>query len=274
MAQLNLDEEISVGHIDLFNANAKEMYVSLVRYRNRRYISLSRISRDVTDRKTKKKKVVHHNSIWIPISDAQKVAELIWQAGKEAEKRGWKDYIMPAVEQALFEEILEEGEKLECCSPTRKDAKIFLETAADFIRDIYDLKVNVQAIVEKTKMTGIRAIRAIEYLEDAGYIKHVEMIEDSAVSSFAKLLEQPTSFMNSIMVEALDRAVNERAMKICGFEQCDVDAIDYLDDDDPKIKIWHYATKLAEAEVIQTVLDTKVPLSFKITAAGYDWIDK
>lgn len=181
---------------------------------------------------------------------------------------------MSAIEQTLFEEILEEGEKLECYSPTRKDAKFFLKTAADFIQDVYDLKVNVQPIVEKTKMTGIRAIRAIEYLEDAGYIKQVEMIEDSAVSTFARLLGQPSNFMNIAMVEAVERAVLERAMKICRFSPEDVDSVDYLDDDDPKIKIWNYAKKIAETEVIQTVLDTKVPLSFKITAAGYDWLDE
>lgn len=274
MAQLKLDEEKSVGSVNLVNSNAKEMNVALVRYRDRQYISLSRISKGVTDRKTKKKKTVHHNSIWIPISLAQDIATLIWRAGKEAEKLGWSDYVMSAIEQTLFEEILEEGEKLECYSPTRKDAKFFLKTAADFIQDVYDLKVNVQPIVEKTKMTGIRAIRAIEYLEDAGYIKQVEMIEDSAVSTFARLLGQPSNFMNIAMVEAVERAVLERAMKICRFSPEDVDSVDYLDDDDPKIKIWNYAKKIAETEVIQTVLDTKVPLSFKITAAGYDWIDE
>ena len=228
----------------------------------------------MTDRKTKQKKTIHHNSIWIPISLAQDVATLIWRAGKKAEEIGWTDNVMSPIEQTLFEEILEEGEKLECYSPTRKDAKFFLKTAADFIQDIYDLKVNVQSIVEKTKMSGLRAIRAIEYLEDAGYIKHVEMIEDSAISTFAKLLEQPSEFMNVAMVEAVERAVRERAMKICRFSEEDVDALDYLDDDDSKIKIWYYAKKIAETEVIQTVLDTKVPLSFKITAAGYDWIDE
>lgn len=274
MAQLKLDEEKSIGSIELINSNAKEMNVALVRYRDRRYISLSRISRNVTDRKTKQKKTVHHNSIWIPISNAKKIAELIWQAGVKAEKLGWTDNILSPIEQTLFDEILEEGEKLECCSPTRKDAKFFLKTAADFIQDVYDLKVNVQSIVEKTQMSGLRAIRAIEYLEDAGYIKQVEMIEDSAISTFAKLLEQPSDFMNIAMVRAVEQAIRERAMKICRFSQEDVDALDYLDDDDPKIKIWYYAKKIAETEVIQTVLDTKVPLSFKITAAGYDWIDE
>ena len=274
MAQLKLDEEISIDSVHLVNANAKEMNVALVRYRDRRYIALSRISRDVTDRKTKQKKTVHHNSIWISISLAQDIATLIWRAGKKTEELGWSDNIMLPVEQTLFEEILEEGEKLECYSPTRKDAKFFLKTAADFIQDIYDLKVNVQSVVERTKMSGLRAIRVIEYLEDAGYIKQVEMIEDSAISTFAKLLEQPSKFMSIAMVKAVERAVKERAMKICGFEQYDVDALDYLDDDDPKIKIWNYAKKIAEYEVIQTVLDTKVPLSFKITAAGYDWIDE
>ena len=74
----------------MVNANAKEMNVALVRYRDKRYISLSRISRDVTDRKTKQKKTVHHNSIWIPISLAQDIATLIWRAGKKAEELGWK----------------------------------------------------------------------------------------------------------------------------------------------------------------------------------------
>ena len=35
MAQLKLDEEKSIGSIELINADAKEMYVALVRYRDR-----------------------------------------------------------------------------------------------------------------------------------------------------------------------------------------------------------------------------------------------
>lgn len=86
MAQLKLDEEKSICSVNLVNSNAKEMNVALVRYRDRRYISLSRISKGVTDRKTKKKKTVHHNSIWIPISLAQDIATLIWRAGKRSRK--------------------------------------------------------------------------------------------------------------------------------------------------------------------------------------------
>lgn len=60
-------------------------------------------------------------------------------------------------------------------------------------------------------------------------------------------------FFSEDDAKQIDEAIKKTAMQMTGFSQEDVDSIDYLDDDDPKIGIWNHATKLAENAVYNQI---------------------
>ena len=53
-----------------------------------------------------------------------------------------------------------------------------------------------------------------------------------------------------------------------------VDSLDYLDDDDPKLEIWSCAKNIARIEIANVFINAQIPITFKITAAGYDWLSR
>lgn len=55
----------------------------------------------------------------------------------------------------------------------------------------------------------------------------------------------------------IDEAIKNVAMQMTGFSEEDADAIDYLDDDDPKIGIWNKATELAKMAVYNQIISTQ-----------------
>lgn len=109
--QIELDEEKEIGSLQMFSASGDthEMYVALIRHKNRRYISLSRMNRHKL-KKTGEEKLIHRNSIWIPISDGKKIGELIYRAAMEAVRLGWED-IYDEDKADVYATALEEGEK-------------------------------------------------------------------------------------------------------------------------------------------------------------------
>ena len=174
--QIELDEEREIGSIQMFSAigDTHEMYVALIRYKDRRYISLSRMNRHKL-KKTGEEKLVHRNSIWIPVSDGKKIGELIWRAASEAVRLGWED-IYDEKKADRYAAALEEGEKtfrysVNVC----RDAKLFLSLAKDSLESEFGLTVSVPDVAYRLSFTLPQIIRTIDYLEDAGYIKHVKL---------------------------------------------------------------------------------------------------
>ena len=158
--QIELDEEREIGSIQMFSAigDTHEMYVALIRYKDRRYISLSRMNRHKL-KKTGEEKLVHRNSIWIPVSDGKKIGELIWRAASEAVRLGWED---------IYDE---KKYSVNVC----RDAKLFLSLAKDSLESEFGLTVSVPDVAYRLSFTLPQIIRTIDYLEDAGYIKHVKL---------------------------------------------------------------------------------------------------
>lgn len=65
----------------------------------------------------------------------------------------------------------------------------------------------------------------------------------------AQTQEQPAPqprYFNADDAKQIDDAIKAAAMQMTGFSEEDVDAIDYLDDDDPKIGIWNHAKEMAK----------------------------
>ena len=56
---------------------------------------------------------------------------------------------------------------------------------------------------------------------------------------------QPRYF-NEDDVKNIDEAIKATTMQMTGFSQEDVDGLDYLDDDDPKIAVWNRAKRMTE----------------------------
>lgn len=270
--QLILDEEIEMGSVLMFSASGgdmHEMYVALIRYQDRRYISLSRMNRHKL-KKTGEEKLVHRNSIWIPISDGKKIAELIWKAAAEAERLRWDD-IYDEEQAARYAAALEEGEKVFRYSVNVcRDARIFLSVAKDSLEDDLGLKVKVATVAEKLSFTLPQIVRAVDYLEDAGYIKHVKLFCDEDISEFVGLMP---SAVDILLAPDFKERIHERAQQLSKMTDDQVDELNYLDDEDPRLKYWECFMRFAEAEILKAIVTDKVPASFEITAKGYDWLD-
>ena len=66
----------------------------------------------------------------------------------------------------------------------------------------------------------------------------------------------PQNFMpqfNSDTLKQIDDAINQRALQISGLSKDDIDGIDYLDDNDPKINLWNHARELSKATVYNDI---------------------
>lgn len=272
--QLKLDEEREIGSIPMFSAtgNDHEMYVALIRYKDRRYISLSRMDRHKL-KKTGEEKLIHRNSIWIPISDGKKIGELIWRAASEAVRLGWED-IYDEEKANQYATALEEGEKIFRYSVNVcRDAKLFLSTAKDLLEVELGLTVSIPDVAKTLSLTLPQIIRAIDYLEDAGYIKRVKFFSAEVESYSYPFYDLMPSVMEILSYGAFKEKIRQRAMQLSKFSEDQVEELDYLDDDDPRNKCWECFYRLAEAEILTAAVSEKIPASFEISANGYDWLD-
>ena len=72
---------------------------------------------------------------------------------------------------------------------------------------------------------------------------------------------QPQFQPNSIdenFTKQIDDAITQTAMQISGLSKEDVDALDYLDDNDPKISRWNHAKKISEAAVYNEIINRQM----------------
>ena len=60
------------------------------------------------------------------------------------------------------------------------------------------------------------------------------------------------------VISQIDDAITQRALAISGLSKEDVEGIDYLEDDDPKISLWNHARKLSEASVYNDIIANHV----------------
>lgn len=58
--------------------------------------------------------------------------------------------------------------------------------------------------------------------------------------------QQEPRYFNADDAKQIDDAIRAIAMKMTGFSDEDIDGLDYLDDDDPKIGLWNHAKELAK----------------------------
>ena len=278
--QLNLDEEIVVGNIPLngmpvagtdkiiYEGDYHIMHVSLVRYKDRRYISISRMHYRKLKRTGEIRKTFR-NSIWIPISRVRDVIELLRRAESESDIRHWEDYYI-SEDLAVSAEMLDESEaKKRILTNVRETARAFLISAANYLENKLTLKVNVKIIAGQLNLSLPLVLRTVDYLEDAGYIKQVERFNNGSKD---KLFEYLPKIFELIPNEDIESVAFEKARKTSGLSEEDVEALDYLDDEDPKISRWNFARRFAETETINELISEQIPISFKITSAGYDWI--
>ena len=56
------------------------------------------------------------------------------------------------------------------------------------------------------------------------------------------------------VISQIDDAITQRALAISGLSKEDIEGIDYLEDDDPKISLWNHARKLSEASVYNDII--------------------
>ena len=68
---------------------------------------------------------------------------------------------------------------------------------------------------------------------------------------------QPNS-IDENFTKQVDDAITQTAMQISGLSKEDVDALDYLDDDDPKISRWNHAKKISEAAVYNEIINRQM----------------
>ena len=72
---------------------------------------------------------------------------------------------------------------------------------------------------------------------------------------------QPQFQPNSIdenFTKQIDDAITQTAMQLSGLSKEDVDALDYLDDDDPKISRWNHAKKISEAAIYNEIVQRQM----------------
>ena len=68
---------------------------------------------------------------------------------------------------------------------------------------------------------------------------------------------QPPS-IDENFAKQIDTAINQRAMQMSGFTKEDVEGLDYLDDDDPKISRWNHAKRISEAAVYNEIVNNQI----------------
>lgn len=56
----------------------------------------------------------------------------------------------------------------------------------------------------------------------------------------------------------IDDAITQTAMQMSGLSKEDIEALDYLDDDDPKIARWNHAKKISEAAIYQNIIQNQI----------------
>ena len=272
--QIELDEEKEIGSLLMFSASGDthEMYVALIRYKDRRYISLSRMNRHKS-KKTGEEKLTHRNSIWIPISDGKKIGELIYRAAMEAVRLGWDD-IYDEDKSGRDVATLEEGEKVFRYSVNIcRDAKIFLSVAQDSLEEALGLRVKIPTVAKKLSFTLPQIIRVIDYLEDAGFIKQVRFFDIDTITYSEQFFDILSDTLKILSEPTFQEKIRQRAMQLSKFSQVQVEELDYMDDDDPHLIYWNFCLRFAESEVLKILVKNKVPVSFEITAKGYDWLN-
>lgn len=282
--QLTLDEEIVVGNIPLngmpisgtdkifYDGDYHMMHITLVRYKDRRYIAISRMHYRKLKRTGKIKKTFR-NSIWIPISRIKDVIELLKHAEIEADNLHWEDNYI-GEDLTVSAQILDEGEsKKRRLTNVRETSRIFLISSANYLEDKLTLKVNVKAIAEQLNLSLTLVLRVIDYLEDAGYIKQVEKLNSGNSNAKENLIKYLPKIINLLPNDDIENIISDKAKKISGLSDEVVEFLDCLDDNDPKISRWNYAKRFAETEIISEFIAGQIPISFEITAAGYDWIE-
>lgn len=274
MAQLELDEQISIESVKIFGFNnPQEMLISLVKKNGRCYVAVSRIRKNKDNNGVEK--ITYQNSIWIPLDFSKEIAQIIYDAAQEGEKLGWHD-IDDGINQNYLLDLFDEDENFEEKFVVRRDARNLLTESVNFLSENFTLNVNVKAVVEKIKISGIRVIRAIEYLEDLGFIKQVESVDNTNMGSLMKLLEQPAlPVINSNTTEILNKKIFERAMQMTNFTaQQAKDIDDFAEEGDPDFDIWNCAKNIAKIEIANVFINSQIPITFKITASGYDWLSR
>ena len=68
---------------------------------------------------------------------------------------------------------------------------------------------------------------------------------------------QPPS-IDENFTKQIDDAIIQTAMNISGLSKEDVEALDYLDDDDPKIARWNHAKKISETAIYQNIIQNQM----------------
>ena len=68
---------------------------------------------------------------------------------------------------------------------------------------------------------------------------------------------QPPS-LDENFTKQIDDAITQTAMNISGLSKEDVEALDYLDDDDPKISRWNHAKRISEAAVYNDIINRQM----------------
>lgn len=67
----------------------------------------------------------------------------------------------------------------------------------------------------------------------------------------------PQNYMpqfNSDVIKQIDDVITQRALAISGLSKEDIDGIDYLEDNDPRISLWNHARELSKATVYNDIL--------------------
>ena len=72
----------------------------------------------------------------------------------------------------------------------------------------------------------------------------------------APQFQPPT--IDEYFTKQIDDAINQTAMKMSGLSKEDVEGLDYLDDNDPKIARWNHAKKLSEAAIYQNIIQNQM----------------
>lgn len=70
--------------------------------------------------------------------------------------------------------------------------------------------------------------------------------------------QPPQSPMDESDFKQIDDIITQRAMLLSGLSQEDVDGIDYLEDDDPRLSKWKHAKKLAEAATYNEFVSSQI----------------
>lgn len=69
-------------------------------------------------------------------------------------------------------------------------------------------------------------------------------------------VQPPT--LDENFAKQIDDAIKQNALKISGLSKEEIEGLDYLEDDDPKISRWNHAKRLAEAAVYQDIINNQM----------------